>query len=487
MLLQRETPPATSRRTRKLSDELATLSVTKLAAMIRARAISPVEAVEACLRRIEHLNPRLNAIITLAPDALSQAREAERAVMRGASLGPLHGVPITIKDTIDTAGLRTTYGSRLWSAHVPQRDAPAVARLKAAGAILLGKTNVSELALAYTADNPLFGRTNNPHDLARTPGGSSGGEAAAISACLSPAGLGSDLTGSIRVPAHFCGIFGLKPTTERAPAVGHVPPNRGPLALGACLGPLARTVDDLALVFNILSELDLRPPPARARSRMALRGQRAAWYVYDTVTPVTEETCRAVEAAARALSAAGLEVFEARPPGVERGPHLWSALFSRAASSFVREMYAGQIEQAGPLARAVIERSDTPLPGVDQYLDAWNERDRRRATLIEWLSTTPLVIAPVGATPAFAHEARQVTVGDQALGLFRSFGYAQTCNVFNLPAVCAPAGRSPEGLPIGVQIIGRPYDEDRLFAAAAVIEEALGGWQSPASSSSVKI
>src|SRR5437763_8005127 len=242
-----------TRRIRELSDELIKLSATKLAAMIRAREVSPVEVVEAHLRQIERLNPKLNAIVTLAQHSLERAREAEAAIMRGDELKPLHGVPFTVKDTIETERLLTTSGSRLRSSHVPDRDAPAVARLKKAGAILLGKTNVPEMAIPYECDNPVFGRTNNPHDLTKTSGGSSGGEAAAISACLSPIGLGSDLSGSIRVPAHFCGIIGLKPTTERVSCAGHFPPTVGSLTFGAVIGPMARYIEDLSLLLNVLT------------------------------------------------------------------------------------------------------------------------------------------------------------------------------------------------------------------------------------------
>src|SRR5882672_1513484 len=189
-------------------NDLTALSATRLAALIRERVISPVEVVETYLRRIAELNPSLNAIVTLAPDLIEQAQAAEATLVRGEEVGPLHGVPLTIKDTIETAGLRTTSGSVIRAEHIPERDAPAVARLKAKGAIILGKTNTAEMAMDYTADNPVFGRTNNPHDFSRTPGGSSGGEAAAIATQMSAAGLGTDLAGSIRIPAHFCGIAG---------------------------------------------------------------------------------------------------------------------------------------------------------------------------------------------------------------------------------------------------------------------------------------
>src|SRR4026208_1775513 len=188
---------------------LTSRSLLEIAALLRAGQVSPVVVVEAYLERIARLNPELNAIVTIAPAVLDQAKRAEAALAQKDALGPLHGVPITIKDTIDTAGIRTTSGSRVREYHVPSVDAVAVARLKAAGAIILGKTNTPEMAIPYETDNPIFGRTNNPYDFERTPGGSSGGEAAAIAACISPAGLGSDLSGSIRVPAHFCGIAGL--------------------------------------------------------------------------------------------------------------------------------------------------------------------------------------------------------------------------------------------------------------------------------------
>src|SRR6266550_2788848 len=222
--------------------ELTSHSASALARLISDHDVSPVEVMEAHLAIIDQLNPKLNAIVTIAPDLIEQAREAEAAAMRGDVLGALHGLPVTIKDTIETAGLRTTSGSLMRAVFVPTSDAPAVRRLKKAGAIVLGKTNCAEMAMDYTADNPVFGRTNNPHNPVLTPGGSSGGEAAAIASCLSPCGLGSDLAGSIRIPAHFCGIVGLKPTVGQVPGEGQFPPGSGPYSLGASIGPMARHV-----------------------------------------------------------------------------------------------------------------------------------------------------------------------------------------------------------------------------------------------------
>lgn len=459
-------------------DELTDKSATVLAAMIRGRVASPVEIVEAHLRRIEALNPRLNAVVTIAPDALERAREAQEALARGQLMGALHGVPVTVKDTIDTRGLRTTCGSALRAEHVPATDAAAVARLKAAGAIVLGKTNVAEMAMTYEADNPVFGRTNNPHDLRLTAGGSSGGEAAAISACLSPAGLGSDLMGSIRVPAHFCGIVGLKPTTGRVPCVGHTPPATGALSLGAVIGPMARRVEDLSLLLRVLTGLDDAETVAASKGHtqltaIELRGSRVAWYAFDGVSPVNQETATAVESAARALADAGLPVEERRPPGIERAPALWMKLFSRAAANYLRSAYAGREHLAGADARFLLKATaDARAQTLDDFLAAWDERDALRAELLRWMEETPLIIAPVGAVQAFAHGARKVEVEGRALSVFRAFSYSQTYNVYGLPAVSVPVGRTRAGLPIGVQIIGKPYAEEMVLAAAAIVEAA---------------
>ena len=440
-----------------------------LARMIRSREASPVEVVEAHLRQIEKLNPRLNAIITLTPDLLAQARVAEESP----SDRPLHGVPVTIKDTIETAGLRSTSGSRLRAEYVPPRDAPAVASLRNAGAIILGKTNVAEMAMDYTGDNPVFGRTNNPHDLTKTPGGSSAGEAVAIATCMSPGGLGSDLAGSIRIPAHFCGITGFKPATGYVPRGGQFPPSTGPYSLGAVSGPIARSVNDLDLLFSVLTQ-------QQAGAAVDLKGVDVAWYTDDGVARVTEETKQAVRAAVQALSDSGLRAVEKRPPHVERGYELWLQLFSRASVVQLRAVYQDHEHEAGSFVSWRLKTADTtPAPTLDQYIAAWMERDRLRDEVLDWLSATPLIVAPVGATPAYDHDTLKVRIGDSTFGNFRAFSYSQTFNVFDLPVVTVPAGSTAEGLPIGVQIIAKPSDEKRLISAARLVEEALGGWKRP--------
>lgn len=434
--------------------------------MIRDREVSPVEVVEAHLEQISRLNPELNAIVTIAPDVMERARAAEAAVLQGDRVRVLHGVPVTIKDTIETAGLRTTSGSKIRADHVPEFDAPAVARLKAAGAIVLGKTNAAEMAMDYTADNPVFGRTDHPLSASLTPGGSSGGEAVAIATGMSPGGLGSDLAGSIRIPAHFCGIAGLKPTTGRVPGEGQFPPSSGPYSLGAVVGPLARTVRDLRTMLNAIS--DERPFVSDVRRA------RVAWYTDDGVAPVTEETARAVATAANALSDAGLKCEERRPPHVERGYEMWLKLFSRASVVQLRKVYAGREGDGGSFVSWRLSTAgDNPPPTLDEYIAGWMERDRLREEIVTWMQTTPLLVAPVGATPAYPHDTLKVTVRGSTMGTFRAFSYAQTFNVFDLPVVTVPAGKSNDGLPIGVQIVGRPFAEELVLAAAEIVEQAL--------------
>ena len=473
-----------------MAEDLTNKSATELVALIRTRAVSPVEVVEAQLRRIEKINPALNAIVTLADDVVDRAHACEAELMSGKNIGLLHGLPITIKDTIETAGIRTTSGSRIRSNDVPVHDAPAVARLKAAGAIVLGKTNVPEMAIPYETDNPVFGRANNPYNPLMTPGGSSGGEAAAIAACLSPAGIGSDLSGSIRVPAHFCGIAGLNPTTGRVPMEGHTPSASGVVALGAGIGPMARRIEDLALLFSVLAE-PTRSEAAQNESEIfdlkKLRGARVAWYADDGVVPVADEIKLAVNSAAQALADAGLETIDALPPDISKAPQLWIDLFSRAASSEIVALYRGREDEAGPqvarLLRSFSEESnefEDRIETAERLAGAVLARERAREELLRWMKATSLILAPVGATGAFAHGAARVEIMGQSISVFRAFSYSRTFNVLGLPSVAVPAGQTSTGLPIGVQVVGRPFEERAVLAAAAIIEEALGGWKRPA-------
>lgn len=464
-----------------IDSNLTSRSLVELAALLRAGEVSPVAVVEAYLERITQFNPELNAIVTVAPDVLDQATRAEAGLGRGEALGPLHGVPITIKDTIDTAGIRTTSGSRVRKDHVPAVDAVAVTRLKAAGAIILGKTNTPEMAIPYETNNPVFGRTSNPYDQRFTPGGSSGGEAAALAACMTAGGVGSDLSGSIRVPAHFCGVVGLKPTSGRIPMTGHVPVAGGPLANGACLGPMARVVADVSLLFRVLAASETAEPIDAEQ----LKGVRVCWYDFDGLIPVSSETRAAIGAAVNALAMAGMECVEKRPPAVESGSRLWVELFAETSARDLQEFYLGAEDLAGPLARRILDsvakRTQRAPDALERTLQ---ERDQLRAELLTFMDSTPIIVCPVGATAAFPHESNQVTINGHSVSVFRAFSYAQTFNVFDLPAVVVRAGQTAAGLPVGVQIVGRPFCENQILGVAAVIEAALGGWQPPSNAQS---
>ena len=455
-----------------MADEFTANSATEIRRLIVAGTISCVEVVEAYLRRIDEMNPALNAIVTIAPDVIDRAGQRDNELRSGTPIGPLHGLPITIKDTIDTIGIRTTYGSRVFSDHVPTEDAVVVARLKAAGAIILGKTNVPEMAIPYETDNPIFGRTNNPHDGSFTAGGSSGGEAAAIAANLSAAGIGSDLSGSLRVPAHFCGIAALKPTTDAVPMTGHKPVASGTLSMGACVGPMARHVEDLRLLFSSMAEKS-------EHATTSTWPVRVAWYLDDGVAPVRKEVIQAVEKAIEILKDAGHDVREEMPPGFSDGPRLWVELFSRAANEQMREFYRGREHEAGPLVSSLLESKsasslEQKVEAAEAVAKAVVERERRREELRRWMNATPLIISPVSATPAFKHGATRVDVNGKSISIFRSCGYSQTINVFGLPAVVVPVARTAEGLPLGVQLIGRPFREPEVLAAAAIVERAGG-------------
>jgi amidase len=468
--------------------ELAEKTLVELATSIRAGEVSPVEVMDEYLRRVGQYNPLLRAIVTLNPQAQERAQAAEKAVIAGRPLGPLHGVPVTIKDTIETANLRTANGSRLYKRYLPEQDAPAVARLKAAGAIVLGKTNTSEVAAAYDAENPVFGRTNNPYDVTLSPGGSSGGEAAAIAACLSPGGLGSDLAGSVRIPAHCCGVVGLKPTQGLVAGEGQWPRPTGPLGLGASLGLLARRAADAYLLFEILhlrrnsgSHNFADPVTLLTTVGQRLRGRSFFWYTDDGNTQVAPEIQTAVEHAVKALEGAGLRGRAERPPGVASGPRLWHELFAYPAAQQLAELYAGHEADAGPALKALFRvQAKRAAPTFDDYLKSWAKRDEKRGLLLRALEETPLIVAPVGAVLAAPHDARRVTVNGQEIPLFSAYGHAQTFNVYGLPAVSVPAHFTDQGLPVGVQIIGRPCAEREALAAAAIIETAHGGWRKPA-------
>jgi len=466
--------------------ELIFLSAGSMAEQIQRKKLSPVELLEAHLARIEKLNPQLNAFVQLdAEGARCQARLAEAAVTRGESLRPLHGVPISIKSSIDVAGMHCEAGTKLRAGHIAEKDAPLVARLRQAGAIVLGVTNTPELLMAWETDNLLYGCTNNPWDLSRTPGGSSGGEAAAIASGCSAGGVGSDGGGSIRVPAHFCGICGLKPTPGRIPATGHFPTSVGPFALLGVVGPMARTVADLKALFEVMQGPDdgdpsAAPVPLRKIGRTDLQDIRVGYFKDDGRTPVTKETRAAVYTAADGLRSAGLQVELFRPQGLELARQLWWKFFGIAGGMLLGPMTQGHADELSPILKEFSGWVATEPSHTGQtLLDTWVQRDIVRMEMLAEMRTYPILLCPVASVPAFKHGERSWNINEQSVQYLDAWSYCEWFNLLGFPAAVVPVGISPEGLPIGVQIVGRPWEEELVLEVAAVIEEECGGFREP--------
>jgi Asp-tRNA(Asn)/Glu-tRNA(Gln) amidotransferase A subunit family amidase len=466
--------------------ELTFLSAVALTEQIRKQELSPVELVEAHLARIEKLNPKLNAFVHVdAEGARRQARAAEKAVTRHEKLGPLHGIPISIKSSIEVTGMRCEVGSKLRAGFVAAQDAPLVSRLRDAGAIILGTTNAPELLMAWETDNLLYGRTNNPWDLSRTPGGSSGGEAAAIAAGCSAGGVGSDGGGSIRVPAHFSGICGLKPTPGRIPATGHFPTSVGPFALLGVVGPMARTIADLKVLFEVMQGPDdgdpsAAPVPVRWPKRDDLKKLRVGYFEDDGRTPVTAETRVAVRAAAEALKRAGFVVEPFRPEGLEQARQLWWQFFGIAGGMLLRPMTQGRESDLSPILKQHLRRVAAESSHTAQtLLDTWIMRDALRIQIFSQVREYPVLLCPVASVPAFHHGERSWNIDGQTVEYLDAWSYTEWFNLLGTPAVAIPFGRSNEGLPIGVQIVARPWEEELVLAVAAELEAQRGVWQRP--------
>ncbi len=467
-------------------NDVTFLSALSMAELIRKRKISPLELVNAHLAQIERLQPKLNAFVQVdAERARQSARDAESAVMKRAALGPLHGVPLSIKSSFNLEGLRCEAGTRLRAGFIAQQDAPLVTRLKNAGAIILGTTNTPELLMAWETDNLLYGRTNNPWDLDRTPGGSSGGEAAAIAAGMSAGGVGSDGGGSIRVPAHFTGICGLKPTPGRIPATGHFPVSAGPFASIGVVGPMARNIGDLKILFAIMQGPDVgdtnaAPVPLRWLSEAESKKLRIGYFEDDGRTPVTAETRAAVRTAAEALRSSGFQVDPFQPEGLEEARQLWWKYFVVAGGMLLRPMFKDRESDLSPILKQFLEwAAAQPAHTGRTLLDAWIRRDALRAQFFVQMEKYPILLCPVAAIPAFRHGERSWLIENKEVNYLDAWSYTEFFNLLGNPAVVVPVGQSSEGLPIGVQIVGRPWEEEQALSVAAAIENKCGAWRAP--------
>jgi amidase len=445
-------------------------SATELARAILAGTMSAVEVLEAHLAQIDNHNPALNAIVTLeAESARRCARAADESLARGEVWGPLHGVPFTLKDGFATKGVRSTAGFPSFD-HIPDYDSAPAARLKDAGAILMGKTNVSTLLGEYQTHNPIFGRTNNPWNPAYTPSGSSGGAAAAVAAGLTPFDIGSDLGGSIRIPAHFCGLFGLKPTETRVSLTGVLPsphPLPRSIRIMATVGPIARTVDDIELLYTLIAGPDGRdtsvpPVPVERSVPLALNTLRIAYAPTFAGVPVSSETRHAIETLAQQLEAAGAVVEAAPLPHFDVGE-----AFTHIGG--IINMMVGAFQP-----------QDHP-PTLDHYLTELHIRDQSIVAWEQFFQAWDVLLCPTAMIPAYPHHepGTPLLVDGQPVDYLAQSIHTTLFNYTGHPALALPYTRSSDGLPLGVQLVSKRWGEAKLLSVAKSIATVTGAFQRP--------
>ncbi|MBV8821001.1 MAG: amidase [Acidobacteriaceae bacterium] len=447
-----------------------------MAQRIRAREITSVELISAHLEQIQRINRSINAVVDLLADtALQNARRADAKLASGEVCGRLHGVPISIKDSIDVQGTRCTAGT-VGRRNAPQAEADAtlVSRLRAAGAIPIAKTNLPDLLFSFESDNLLYGRTNNPYDLDRTPGGSSGGESALIAACGSPLGLGSDAFGSVRVPAAFCGIASIKPTSGRLPRLGHVPPAGGWLEAVWQMGPMTRWTEDLVLAMTLLAGEDGRDftsPPVPLLEAQKLDGLRVAFFTYNGFARCSREIEDAVRACAHFLASHGCRVEEQRPPGVEDAYELELAIAGgdgcAAIDQYLEEIGSTQVH---PLLVHFLDRMRPFRASASQLAERWARWDSYRSAMAQFFEQYAAIVCPVYTQAALKHGESAQTVN------FEGFSYTMAWNLVGAPAATVRCGEA-NGLPINVQVVTKPWRDLLALEICGFIEAAFGGWK----------
>ncbi len=452
-------------------------SAVELLNLLKQSKISPLELADEYIAQIERLNPNLNALVDF--DAEQVRRQVRAGGQSPKITGALSGLPFTLKGSISTAGYRCEIGSLINRGHVPTEDAVVVQRLRAAGATILGITNTPEFLMAYETDNRLYGQTRNPWNLDYSPGGSSGGESAAIAAGMSAGGLGSDSGGSVRVPAHFTGICSLKPTPGRIPGAGHLPPCVGPFSILGAIGPMARTMQDVALLFEVLSGQDVNDPVSppvvlRKTSEGDLKRIPIGYFEDDGIIPVTPATRQAVHDAVRMLQGQGFDVRPFRPKGLEQARKLWWTFFVQCGAMFFAPAIHGHEEKLSPIFREYLGFSKGTSLTTEELLTAWAEADVIRGKLLEQMREYPVLLCPVCAVPAFRHGEREWRVEGQKVEYLDAMRYSQWFNLLAAPAAVVPVGQSPEGLPIGVQVVSRPFEDEVVLAVAAMIDREFG-------------
>ncbi|WP_226573954.1 amidase [Acuticoccus sediminis] len=458
-----------------MSEDIIFSDATELAERIRSKEVSPVEVVEAHLDRIQAVDPKINAIVTLAGDAITEAKRAEAAILAGDDVGPLHGVPFTAKDSIDTKGVLTQRGSPIFRGRIPEADATSVARMKQAGGILLAKTNLPEFSYWIESDNLLSGRSNNPWDVTRTPGGSSGGESAAIAAGMSPIGLGTDLAISVRGPAAQTGIVSLKATHGRVPMTGIYP--RAPRRFWH-VGPMARSIRDLALAYSQLAGPDGKDAFATSIGRFDAgigrqpdRQLRVGWLVEPGFGPIDPEVGATVQAAAKALEDLGLHVEPVRIPALEKDFALdvFNRLHVMEMKPEFAAVTAGHEGDMYKMSKTMLSLPDTSMT---EFIAAEQAAERLRDGYAAYFEQFDALVTPVLPLPAHPHGQDEFVINGQTVDATYLQGATVPLNITGLPGISMRFGTSKEGLPINVQIVGSWLAESTILHVASLLERA---------------
>ncbi len=454
-------------------DDLLRLSVRELASAIRSKQTTSKHLTKLFLDRIEAVNPELNAVIRFEPElAMQHAERADIALQAGETPGKLFGVPMTIKDSLDTFDMITTWGTAGRREFRPGKDATCVERLRNEGAILMGKTNTPEFTLSFKTDNLIFGKTNNPFDTSKTPGGSSGGAAAIVSAGGSPFDVGTDTGGSIRLPSHFCGISGIKPTTGRIPCTGNALPTSGVIAPLSQPGPMAKSVDDLIYLLEIMSGPDNIDPhaipcPLLDPYKVNVAELSIGYHTDNGIKTPDDSIVSTIKSVIDLLSAHKMVASEVRPSGIEMAGFIFGHLMAADNGDLINMLLEdSQTTTPSPVVSALLQGVGDPIsaPEFSQVINLWHNF---QSSMLSYFDAFDILVTPVNAHTATTHDQPED---------FSAYSYTTAYNLTGWPSVVIRAGTDPAGLPIGLQILARPFREDQCLAVASWLEAQLGSF-----------